>query len=368
MQALEDIKVIDLSVLLPGNYCGMLLADFGAEVVKVEPSGGDPVRGFLPQKEGLSYWHIMLNRNKKSVALDLKTEAGRAGLLNMVKEADVLLEAFRPGAMDKLGLSYATLSGINPRLIYCSLSGYGDYSAKAAHDLNISGLVGVNVGDGAPLVGDAQFSGIMAANQAALGILAALHARTLSGKGQKVDVSLLRSAISMLPVAASNCLGELETGTPVYPRKTPNYTVYPTKDDKYMTVGMLEERFWRRLCEVLGLPDLADKMGGREEFPAMFARLEEVFRQKTRAEWEEIFAGEDICVTPVLDIKEAIERGILDECGMLTDVEDEQLGRYRQFGLPVVLSDTPGRLCRRAPYLGEHNGECGVFANDICNK
>ncbi len=357
MRALENIRVLDLSMLLPGGYCGMLLADFGAEVIKVEPPAGDPVRAFLPQKDDVGYWHRTLNRNKKSVVLDLKSEAGRAAVLKLAKSADVFLQSYRPGAMNKLGLSYEELSKVNPRLIYCSLSGYGDFSAAAAHDINICAMAGVLSGDEGLFMGDAQFSGIMMAQQAAFGILLALQARQATGKGQEVDTTLLRAAFSFLPGALCNAWGEAETGTPSHPRRTPNYNAYRTSDGKYMAVGAHEPKFWRRLCEILDMPDLVEKLKDRTLFPELFARLEEAFRQKTRAEWEEIFAGEDICVTPAYDVKEAVATGLARDCGMELALEDEAFGRYRQFGLPVRLSGTPGDFRRRAPYLGEHNEE-----------
>jgi crotonobetainyl-CoA:carnitine CoA-transferase CaiB-like acyl-CoA transferase len=358
-KALRDIRILDLSKLLPGNYCGMILADYGAEVIKIEaPDSPDPARAFQPRKHGLSYWHITFNRGKKSLCLDFKKEEGRAVLRSLVRQADVLIESFRPGVMESLDLSFAALAAVNPRLIYCCLSGYGQAGKEAAlpaHDLNIAGLCGLAKRAGGKPYTGLPLSGMSAALQAAVAVLAALHARALTGRGQRIDIALTRSALALLPVEFANYFAAAETGYS-YPERTAGYGVYKTLDEQYFAVATLEEKFWRRLCELLAMPDLADIPAfDRDAQEDAIARLAAVFAQKTRAEWEEFFAGENICVTPVYTFAEAIESGRLQDSGMLLSLEDSLLGSYQQLDCPARLSDTPPAAGGRAPLLGEDN-------------
>ena len=218
MKALEGIKVIDLSKWLPGQYCGMVLGDFGADVIKIDDIAGDSTRQFIPQKDkDMSYWHLALNRNKKGIAIDLRTEAGKNILRKLMLTADVLLEGFRPGFMAKLGLDYATVSKENPCLVYCSITGFGQkgkYKHKPAHDLNIVGLAGITSLDdvGSACVADIQVSALGGSMNAVSGILLALFARERTGQGQYVDVSLYNTALSMEATAVSSLWGCQETG------------------------------------------------------------------------------------------------------------------------------------------------------------
>ena len=361
MKALQNIKVLDLSKMLPGNYCSMLLADYGAQVIKVElPGREDPVRSFQPQKAGLSYWHIALNRNKKSLSLDYKSPEGKKVFFELVKTADVLLESFRPGQLEKWGLSYEVLKEINPRLIYCSISGYGKTQqvARATHDINVAGLTGSNYEEGKePFVGPVQMSGLSGAMHAAFGILAAVNARTMTNQGQHVDVSLMRSSLSLLAIDFSNYLGFKETGSPIYPRRMPNYSTYKTKDGKYMTVGAFEAKFWQRLCEILDITELQDKIYDKTKREEIFSLLEKKFAEKTRTQWEEIFAGEDICVTGVYSFLEAAEKGCFVENEMMLELHDEKFGQYKQLAPPIFFSETPADASARATYPGENNKE-----------
>ncbi|MDR3349605.1 MAG: CoA transferase [Acidaminococcales bacterium] len=365
IMALKNIKVLDLTKLLPGNYCGMLLADYGAEVIKVErPDAPDPLRFFQPLKAGLSYWHLTLNRGKKSLCLDFKREEGRRIFLSLARQADILLESSRPGSMARIGLDYGALREVNPRLIYCSLSGYGQtgkFSARAAHDINALGLAGINhqEGGGDPFIYNVQLAGLSAALEAAFAVLAAVCARALTGRGQAVDISLMRSALSLLPVNFANYMGEKDTGVPMYPRRAPNYCTYRTGDGGHFTVAAMEMKFWRRFCELLEVPELEKDIADVNAHPALFRRIGDIFAQKARAEWEEIFAGEDICVTPVYSLREMMEKGVLAENGMLLNLADKQLGGYRQLNCPAVLSETPGIPGARARHLGEDN--CAVL-------
>jgi crotonobetainyl-CoA:carnitine CoA-transferase CaiB-like acyl-CoA transferase len=353
----------------------MLLADYGAEVIKVErPDAPDPLRFFQPQKAGLSYWHLTLNRGKKSLCLDFKKEEGRSAFMSLARHADILLESSRPGAMERLGLGYDSLREANPRLIYCSLSGYGQAgknSSLAAHDINALGLAGINYqeGDNGPTVYNVQFAGLSAAFGAAFAVLAAVCARTVTGLGQAVDISLMRSTLSLLPASFANYMGEKETGTPMYPRRTPNYCAYPTLDGGYFTVAAMEPKFWHRFCGLLSIPEMEKDIGDIDAHPALFSRIGGIFAQKTRADWEKIFGGEDICVTPVYQLHEMMDRGILAENGMLLNLADAQIGSYRQLNCPAVLSETPGAPGARARYVGEDTLEVlekfGFSADEI---
>lgn len=359
MQALGDIRILDLSKLVPGDYCGMLLADMGAEVIKLEDSKGDPLRYFEPRREGLSYWHQVFNRNKRSVSLDITTPEGKGSLLEMLKEADVLLESFRPGRMESLGLGYDVLSQINPKLVYCSISGFGAEGYKnmrGAHDINIVGLAGIRPDE--KYQGEQmQIAGITAATHGALGIVAALHSRTITGKGQRVDVSMLRSTLSLLPAAFANYLGAKETGAKPYEKMKPNYRAYETKDGRWITVGAFESKFWNRLCELLDFIEGQELLKDPSKEDELTAKMEEIFAARTLKEWEALFENEDICVTPVHTLEEIIDGGILNETGMMKKLTDEKLGDYLQIGSPISFSYTPVQYRQRAPYLGEDNKE-----------
>ena len=365
MKSLQNLRVLDLSKMLPGNYCSMLLADHGAEVIKIDlPDRPEPVRFFQPQKEGMSYWHMILNRGKKSITLDYRSKKGREVFWELVKTSDILLEAFRPGQLDKWGIGYDILKEINPQLIYCAISGYGkkNKAAHAAHDLNITGLLGSNYEEGSePFVGSVQIAGLNGAMHAAFGILTAVNARMLTGKGQYLDVSLMRTAIAMMPVNFSNYRGFKETGIPMMERKRPNYTSYRTKDGKYMMVGSAEFKFWQRLCEILGIVELQDKLNDVAKKEELFDTLGRIFLTKTRSEWEETFKNEDICVTGVYSFLEAAENGCFEKNGMLAEFSDEKLGKYQQLQSPVVFSETPADVSARATYSGENNE--GIFSS-----
>ena len=375
MKALKGIKVLDLSKLLPGNYCSMLLADYGAEVIKVEqPQKPDPVRSFLPQKNGISYWHMSLNRNKKSLSLDYLSPEGKEIFFKLVENADVLLHSYRPGYMEQNGLSYDELKKINPGLVYASITGFGNHSensGKAAHDINILGLCGANISKRIPepALGSIQIAGLSGAMHGAFAILAAIYAKTHTGQGQYVDISMMRSTLSLLAVDFSNISGFNDTGTPVHPRQSPNYTFYRTKDGRYMTVGTFEKKFWDKMCDILNIPEAKEKIknpGCRKE---LFTLLNSKFRQKTRAEWEEIFAAENICISGVYDLPEAMQKGIFEENEMLT-VFDDGKGANKYIAPPVELSGTPAKIGSGAPSLGEHNEQilcqAGLANEELC--
>ena len=362
MKALEGIKVIDLSKWLPGQYCGMVLGDFGADVIKIDDIAGDSTRQFIPQKEkDMSYWHLALNRNKKGIAIDLRTEAGKDILRKLMLTADVVLEGFRPGFMAKLGLDYATISKENQRLVYCSITGFGQtgkYKHKPAHDLNIVGLAGINSLDdvGNACVVDIQVSALGGSMNAVSGILLALFARERTGQGQYVDVSLYNTALSMEATAVSSLWGCQETGAEPFGRIAHYYNIYKTKDGKYLTVGTIEPKFWQELCRLIGRDDLGNRQFDFAHGEELGQALAEVFLLKTQQEWLALIDDRDFCVTPVCSLAEALNSELTSESGMI-GVRDEDIGEIKYLQPAIKLSVTPGAIDRRAPRLGEHREE-----------
>jgi alpha-methylacyl-CoA racemase len=351
------MRVLDLSRLLPGPYCSRILADFGAQVIKVErPGGGDWSRYVPPLSEsGEGLLFSALNRGKESLTLNLKSEEGQAILLRLVETADVLLESFRPGVMERLGLSYETLAVVNPRLVYCSLSGYGlegPYLQRAGHDLNYQGLAGLldltGPRDGAPSVPGAPMADLAGALWAAIGILQALHDRETTGRGQRVDSSLLGGALSCLSLPVTRYQG----GQPV--RRGASdlngglvcYNIYQTEDGGYMTLAALEPEFWTAFCGAVDRNDLI----GQQFAPAIagepvYEELCALFRSRTRQEWIAALSDVDACCEPVYAVGEALASPPVQALQMLSNP-----------GLlpPVRLSAQDMRTPGPAPTLGQH--------------
>lgn len=364
MQALTGIRVLDMSRLLPGPYCTMLLADFGAEVIKIEePGKGDYSRSFPPFLKDFGYWHLQLNRNKQSVVLDLKSEEGKNIFIELVKTADVVVESYRPGVLKKLGVDYEAAAKVNPKIIYCSLSGYGSkgpLAHKADHDLGYLSLAGVTAmsgeADGAPAIPGVLMADMNAALSAGMSIMIALRHAALTGQGQEIDISLFNVAMNLMPGAASLFFGSgfvAERGNNWLTGAYANYNIYATADGRYVSVGCLEKKFWRNLCIGLGREELIDMIDDESNHPYLKEQLAAAFRQKTMREWEEFFADKDACVTPVLNFKEAVESEQVQANEMVLNVQDDELGEYQQLGFAMKLSKTPAQLNKRAPRLGE---------------
>lgn len=364
MQALEGIKIIDFSKWLPGQYCGMVLGDFGADVIKVEDVKGDVTRGFTPAKEpGMSYWHLMLNRNKRGITVNLKTPAGREVLLRLLKEADVFLEGFRPGYLKMLGLDYESVSKINPRLIYCSITGFGPegkYKHMPSHDLNVIGLAGVAAPeDGTDIsVPSVQVAALGGSLNAISGILMALYARERTGKGQLVNVDLYSSAINAEITAISSVIGCRETGMPSFGRTASHYySVYKTKDCRYLSIGTIEPKFWQKMCRLIDLPELENRQFDFAHSAEIKEKLAAAFAGKTQAEWLELIGKEEFCVTPIRTLQEALDSSLTTEQSQMLVTKKEDFGNYTYVKSAAKLSDTPGTIRKRAPYLGEHTQE-----------
>lgn len=364
MQALEGIKIIDFSKWLPGQYCGMVLGDFGADVIKVEDVKGDVTRDFTPAKEpGMSYWHLMLNRNKRGITVNLKTPAGREVLLRLLKDADVFLEGFRPGYLKMLGLDYESVSKINPRLIYCSITGFGPegkYKHMPSHDLNVIGLAGVAAPeDGTDIsVPSVQVAALGGSLNAISGILMALYARERTGKGQLVNVDLYSSAINAEITAISSVIGCRETGMPSFGRTASHYySVYKTKDGRYLSIGTIEPKFWQKMCRLIDLPELESRQFDFAHSAEIKEKLAAAFAGKTQAEWLELIGKDEFCVTPIRTLQEALDSSLTTEQSQMLVTKKEDFGDYTYVKSAAKLSDTPGTIRKRAPYLGEHTQE-----------
>ncbi len=360
--ALQGIRVIDFSQWLPGQYCGMVLADFGAEVIKVEGVKGDPNRNFAPQlAPDMSSWNLALNRNKRGITVNLKTEEGKEILKKLLNKADVFLEGFRPGYLQSKGLGYEDIAKINPRLVYCSITGFGqesEFKQQPAHDLNIIGLSGMNFlnDSGNVAISEVQVSAIGGSLNAVAAISMALLARERTGKGQRIDVSLYNTALSMQIVSLASILGCRVTGDTPFGRRAHYYDVYKTKDGKYLSVGTIEPKFWQKFCDMIGLPELKERQydfAHEEEIAQMISKK---LQTKTRDEWVALAENGTFCVTPVYSPDEALENDMTKASGMLK-TRQEDIGRIAYLNSSFKMSETPGSIRFRGPYVGEHNRE-----------
>ena len=359
MNLLEGIKVVDFSKWLPGQYCGMLLGDYGADVIKIEDLAGDATRKFWPEKEpSMSYWHMMLNRNKRGVALNIKKDGGRQALTRLLAEADVFLEGFRPGYLARYGLDYETIHKINPRLVYCSITGFGQNCHKPAHDLNVIGLAGLNSLDdvGGACVSEVQVSAIGSGLNALSGIAMALLARERTGQGQHLDVNLYATALSMQVTGISSLWGCQETGDTPFGRTAHYYNIYQTKDKRFLTVGTIEPKFWQRFCDLIECPELEKRQFDFAHEAELKKLVASKIAAKTQKEWLELIGTAEFCVTPVCSLDEALQSQLTAQENMLQEQECD-LGKLRYVSGPVKFSDAGAVISRRAPYLGEHTQE-----------
>ena len=364
--ALEGIRVLDLSRMLPGPYCSMMLADLGAEVIKVEePKIGDPTRKSPPMIDGDSAPFNQVNRNKKSIAIDLKQAQGRNILLKLASTADCVLEQFRPGVVDRLGINYAAVAEVNPRIVYCSLTGFGQngpHRERSGHDLNylaLSGVLGLTTDErGKPVIPGVQVADLAGGMIAAFAILAALLARERTGRGQYVDVSMFDVMLSMLPIpAAHHFAGNTIPvgGKYVLSGAYPFYNVYETGDGKFMTLGALEPKFWANFCRKIEREDLVSRQfDSAERRASLFEDVRAIFKSRAQSEWVELMRDADCCCEPVLSMSEAFEHAQTRAREMVREVKGSNI---KQLGFSYKMSDTPPRETCRAPTLGEHTAE-----------
>lgn len=361
---LEGVRVLDLTRLLPGNYCTLLLADLGADVIKVEePGRGDYIRWMAPMVDGEGAIHRALNRGKRSVTLNLKEPRGVELLKRLAAESHVLVEAFRPGVMDRLGVGHGALAEANPGLVYCAITGYGQdgpYRDRAGHDINYTGYAGVlhatGAPDGPPILSSVQVGDLGGGMAAAVGILAALREAQGSGRGRLVDVSMMDVVTSWGAVLSSWFLA---TGSVPERGRMPLsgglacYRVYAAGDGKYLAIGALEPQFWRELCERLGLPQLVDLHLDPSRQDEVAAKLGEVFASRARDQWVEELADLDTCVGPVNDVGEALSDPHASHRGLVAEVGGERVGP----GPAIKISGEDVGAMQPAPELGEHTGE-----------
>jgi alpha-methylacyl-CoA racemase len=371
---LAGLTVLDLSRLLPGGFCSLLLSDFGADVIKVEDTGmGDYIRWAPPHYEGAestasSALFLALNRGKRSIRINLKSEAGRGVLLRLARDADVLLESFRPGVLERLGVGYERLRQENPGLVYCAISGYGQDGPnreRSGHDMNYLGLGGLlgltGEADGPPVQAAGQIADLGGgALMAAVGILVALRERERSGEGQLVDCSMFDGALSWLAMLAAETFAAGRA-----PRRgelglAGRYNCYRPYEcaDGYVSLGALEPKFWQAWCEGVERPDLVEHAfdsPGSESHAAVC----EVFRGRTRDQWRAFASEHDCCLEPVLGLDEALQSELVAARNMVVELAQPGAQRpVKLLGLPIKLSRTPGDPARApGPALGQHTNE-----------
>ncbi len=370
-QPLNGIRILDLSRLLPGAYASQMMADFGADVIKVEePGSGDYGRIMPPQGAGrMSLYFTAINRNKRSIMLNLKNEEGRNIFLRLVRDADVVLESFRPGVMERLGLGYKQLKEVQPGIIYCAISGYGQdgpYRLRAGHDLNYAGYAGLlhyNRGShGEPAMPPTPLGDLAGGSyMAVIGILAAVVGRVQTGEGRKIDVSMTEGVMSLLPLFAS---AYLNTGKAPRPGHSaldgglPCYNIYEAKDGKHVTLAALEPKFWHTFCTHIGHLELLPfhmPVGPGEREKAMEI-LRAIFKTKTRDEWVVELAEIDACVGPVYDIDEALNDQHAQARGATVTggSEEETFQTLRSF---PRMSGVEDEQRYAPPEMGEHTEE-----------
>ncbi len=370
--ALEGLRVLDLSSHLSGPYCAMLLADHGADVIKIErPGSGDEARGMPPYVGGEGAPFMLWNRNKRSIAIDLKSETGRAELLALVDDADILVENFRPGTLARLGLSYEALSARNPRLIYGAISGFGQtgpYAARGGFDLvtqGMSGLMSVSgAKDGPPHRLPIAISDVAAGMFLALGILAAVEARHRIGVGQMVETSLLESALSLGVYEAAHVFatGERPARLGQAHRGSSPYQIIGTSDG-WITLGAAQQNFWERMCDIVGVPEFktdprfrtnADRVAHND---LLIELLQAKFSGNTTAHWLAALDAAGIPCGPVLEFDEVLSDPHILAREMVVETDHPTAGRGKTLGVTTKLSATPGGVHRPAPMLNEHEEE-----------
>ncbi len=378
---LQGMRVIDLSRLLPGPYATMVLADYGADVIKIEPpEGGDDLRSWAPLVEGTSAFFLAVNRNKRSLTLNLKTDTGRRLLHELVAEADVLFESFRPGVMAAMGSDYQTLAEINPALIYCSLTGYGQCGPKvrkAGHDINYqaeAGILDTTSAREIPSLSGVQVADVAGGALQAVGAVLAACIRALkTGRGAFLDISMTDGLVNQLPLltayhyATGSGLGADQT---IFNGQLACYSIYRTADGREMALGALERKFWENFCRVAGCLELLE---GDHQDPGRQAelktRLSELFAKRTAAAWQELLVGHDTCCELVKNIAEVCADPHFRERGLFWELTTASGDPLLQTNTAALVDGRRPAAHRPAPGLGEHSEEIlsglGLKAEEI---
>jgi crotonobetainyl-CoA:carnitine CoA-transferase CaiB-like acyl-CoA transferase len=355
-RALQGIRILDLTRMLPGPYATMILADLGAEVIKIEDTrGGDPTRWSARHNTSRGSTFTLINRGKKSLSIDLKSGQGAEVFRRLAARSDVVIEGFRPGVMERLGFGYEQLRALAPGVVFCSISGYGQdgpYRERAGHDVNylaLAGVLGLQTDrGGTPVLSGIQVADLTGALFAVIAVLAALTARDRTGEGQRIDLSMADASMALLPVPAAR----LFAGEPVpLAARLPLsghlacYNVYRTADGRHLSVGALEEKFWETFCRVIDREDFVPRQTDAEAQAGMIEAIGESIAARPLADWVERFRNEDACVEPVLSLQEAFLSAQATHRGMVSG---------GQLALPFKLSATPVDPPAAAPGLGEH--------------
>lgn len=368
-ELLKGMRILDLTRLLPGGYATQLLADLGAEVLKVEdPWQGDYMRWMEPYLRGTqeSALFFGLNRNKKSLKLNLKSLEGRGIFLKLLDQYDVVLEGFRPGVMQSLGLGYEDLKAVNPRVILCSISGYGQdgpYRLRSGHDINYNAIAGAlglaGEVNGPPVLPAVQVADLGGGALVAIsGLLAAYIARERTGKGEYVDVSMMDGVVSWMAMLYAQLAAEdptLERGQGRLSGGDVCYRVYETKDGRYMTLGALEPKFWQEFCQTVERPDLIRYQFSRDS--AALAKVEQIFKDKTQAEWIEFLKDKDFCCEPILEPAEAKAHPQVKHRGLFLSFSHPEAGTVEVVANPLKFSQASQEPDTLPPGFGEHTDE-----------
>ena len=360
--ALSGVNVLDLSRLLPGPYCSMILADHGARVIAVED------KRFLA--DGLFF--NLINRNKEHMSLNLKTEKGKEIFFRLAQNSDVLLEGFRPGVVDRLGVGYEKVREVNPKIIYCSITGYGQdgpFRDRVGHDANYLSYAGVldliGEKDHPPSIPGVQIADIAGGGMnAAIGILLALFAREKTGKGQYIDISMTDGMVALLPTALffRQLAGkEPARADEFLSHRYACYNTYETADRRFISIGAVENRFWKQLCDVLGIPEYAALQYDDQRRKEIIEYMRKAFKQKTLDEWDAILGDLDICWGRVQSLSEVLEDPLFRQREMVVEIKGNDGKTSKTLGVPVKLSETPGTV--RTPPV-----DFGASTSDILRE
>lgn len=368
MRPLEGYKMLDLSRYLPGPYCSMILADLGMEILKVEePQKGDPARWVGPKRHKDSVYFLAVNRNKQSIGINLNTVEGKEIFKRLCSTYDVVLENFKPGTMDRLGLGYDVLLEINPSIIFCSISGFGQegpYRDRPGHDINYIALTGLldltGERGGPPSLPGILIADLTGGLLASIGVLVALIERRSTGKGRYIDISMMDGIVSLLcyQVAKFGLEGKPFTrGDMEFNGCLPCYNVYETADHRFMALGSMEPTFWKNFCTLIGHPEMVDMqwVGGSER-REVISTLKRIFETKTQNEWKEFFEGKEVCCEPVRGIEELFSDLQVIKRRMVVEINHPYEGKLFQSGNPIKLSQME-EVYKPPPQLGEHTEE-----------